>query len=49
MAALSMPGDRSKDAATDTPRGAWNITWLLFLFMLVSHRALPDLQRGNGR
>ena len=36
MAALSMPGDRSKDAATETPRGAWKITWLLFLFMLVN-------------
>ena len=34
MAALSMPG--SKDAATETPRGAWKITWLLFLFMLVN-------------
>ena len=36
MAAPSMPGDRSKDAATETPRGAWKITWLLFLFMLVN-------------
>jgi MFS family permease len=36
MAALSMPRDRSKDAATQTPEGAWQITWLLFLFMLVN-------------
>jgi MFS family permease len=36
MAALSMPGKRFKDAATETPRGAWKITWLLFLFMLVN-------------
>jgi MFS family permease len=36
MAALSMPSERSKDVATQTPEGAWKITCLLFLFMLVN-------------
>jgi MFS transporter, ACS family, D-galactonate transporter len=32
MAALAT----AKDTATATPKGAWKITWLLFLFMLVN-------------
>jgi MFS family permease len=36
MAAQSTPQDTAKAMAAETPKGAWKITFLLFLFMLVN-------------
>src|SRR4051794_32191668 len=36
MAAQATPTDTGKQAGTQTPKGAWTITFLLFLFMLVN-------------
>ncbi len=36
MAAQATPTDSGKQAGTQTPKGAWTITFLLFLFMLVN-------------
>ena len=32
----SIPTAAPKDTATETPKGAWKVTFLLFLFMLVN-------------
>src|SRR5215831_13794306 len=36
MAAQATPEEVKKDTAVETPKGAWKITFLLFLFMLVN-------------
>jgi MFS family permease len=36
MAADATPGDADKQTPKETPQGAWTITFLLFLFMLVN-------------
>src|SRR5215467_5389900 len=36
MAAQATPTDTGKQAGSQTPKGAWTITFLLFLFMLVN-------------
>src|SRR5215475_652817 len=36
MAAQATPTEAGKQAGTQTPKGAWTITFLLFLFMLVN-------------
>src|SRR5215471_18354812 len=36
MAAQATPTDSGKQTGTQTPKGAWTITFLLFLFMLVN-------------
>src|SRR6516165_9941917 len=36
MAAQATPEGVTKDKAVETPKGAWKITFLLFLFMLVN-------------